>query len=172
MTHAHPAPLKPANSDNDGSDQNRPPAAPYYHVYLDGDGHSAIARCELRDFDLQSIGGESAPQWQLPFPGELPGEMEAVVFAVLPVGWVGEWHENPRPQWVVPLSGRWFVETRDGARVEMGPGDLHFGEDQNSAPDGRGRIGHLSGTVGDEPCVQMIVQFKMAPTRNRPCRFR
>ena len=50
---------------------------------------------------------------------------------VQPVGWVGTWHENPEPQWIIPLSGRWFVESMDGERVEMGPGEISFGEDQS-----------------------------------------
>jgi hypothetical protein len=28
----------------------------------------------------------------------------------------------------VPLSGRWFVETMDGTRVQMGPGEASFGK--------------------------------------------
>ncbi|MGI9024128.1 MAG: hypothetical protein ACR2GP_00810 [Burkholderiaceae bacterium] len=48
------------------------------------------------------------------------------------VGWVGEWHENPKPQWIVPMSGRWFVESMDGRRAEMGMGDISFGEDQRT----------------------------------------
>ena len=37
----------------------------------------------------------------------------------------------------------------DGHRVEMGPGELMMGEDQNTkARDGK--KGHLSGTVGDD----------------------
>jgi hypothetical protein len=27
-------------------------------------------------------------------------------------------------QSIVPLSGRWFVESMDGVRTEMGPGDV------------------------------------------------
>jgi hypothetical protein len=31
-----------------------------------------------------------------------------------------------------PLSDRWFVESMDGQRVEMGPGEISFGGDQNA----------------------------------------
>ena len=79
--------------------------------------------------------------------------------ASLPVGWVGEWHGNPKPQWIVPLSGCWFVETTDGTRVEMGAGEISFGGDQNTKSDGAGRQGHRSGTVGDVPAVLMVVQL-------------
>ncbi|WP_301676775.1 hypothetical protein [Methanoculleus methanifontis] len=82
---------------------------------------------------------------------------------------MGEWREFPEPQWIVPLSGRWFVETMDGTRVEMEAGDLSFGNDQNTQPDERGQRGHRSGTVGDEPAVLMLVQVERGPDPGRPC---
>jgi hypothetical protein len=58
------------------------------------------------------------------------------------------------------MSGRWFVETMDGHRVEMGAGELSFGGDQGCTADATGRKGHRSGTVGDEPAVLMLVQME------------
>jgi hypothetical protein len=109
----------------------------------------------------------AAPQWQ----GRKVHEGATVFVTVQPVGWIGDWHENPKPQWIVPLSGRWFVEAMDGQRVEMGPGEISFGEDQHTR-ERDGRRGHLSGTVGDEPAVLMIVQLDEAPRSGSPCRFR
>jgi hypothetical protein len=60
----------------------------------------------------------------------------------------------------------------DGKRVEMGPGDLSFGEDQDTKPDANGHQGHVSGTVGHDPATLMIAQLKDAPTVNQPCHFR
>jgi hypothetical protein len=40
------------------------------------------------------------------------------------IGHLLDWHENPVKQWIVPLSGSWFVETMDNTYVEMGPGML------------------------------------------------
>ena len=71
-----------------------------------------------------------------------------VVFTVQPVGWVGDWHENPAPQWIVVLSGRWWIESMDGTRIEQGPGEFSFGEDQGCTKTD-GRQGHRSGTIGD-----------------------
>lgn len=150
-----PPPLKPANLGNDGTDPNRPPTAPYFRMWTGPDGLSRLDRCDLDGFALRSVGGGAAPQWMRDFPGEV----EAVKFNVLPKDWIGEWHESPRPQWVIPLSGRWFLETQSGQRVEMGPGDIHFGEDQGT----KGGKGHRSGQVGDEPCVQIMIQFRTSP---------
>jgi len=86
---------------------------------------------------------------------------------VQPVGWVGDWHENPAPQWIVVLSGRWWIEAMDGTRIEQGPGEFSLGEDQGCVATG-GRQGHRSGTIGDQPAVLMTVQLHVPPVR-RPC---
>jgi hypothetical protein len=138
----------------DDSDTKSPSLA-YWHVWTDDDGVTHQTSRELSAFQKQSMGG-AAPQWN----DRLLTADTTLLFAVLPVGWVGEWHENPKPQWIVPLSGRWFVETTDGVRVEMGPGEVSFGGDQNSNADAQGRKGHRSGTVGDAQAVLMIVQLE------------
>ncbi len=143
------------------------PNIPYWHLYVDADGVSHHARCALTSFDLKSVSPPASPQWN---GDKTTGRMSTSV-VVMPVGWVGTWHENPRPQWIIPLSGRWFVEAMDGQRVEMGPGEISFGEDQGTR-ERDGRKGHLSGTVGDAPAVTMLVQFEDAPVPNAPCRLR
>ncbi|MEO8937358.1 MAG: hypothetical protein ABI277_06460 [Burkholderiaceae bacterium] len=87
-----------------------------------------------------------------------------VVFMVGPVGWIGDWHEKPAPPWIVVLSGRWFIESMYGARVEQGPGAFSFGEDQGCV-ETDGRKGHRSGTIGNEPCSLMTVQLQGDPVR-------
>lgn len=139
---------------NTGSEQS--PNFSYWHVWTDEQGVSHQNHCHLTNFEQESMGGDAAPQWN----NRLLEASSKVIFAELPVGWIGEWHENPQPQWIIPLSGIWFVETMDGMRVEMGPGELSFGADQRTRPDEKGRQGHLSGTVGDEPAKLMIVQLE------------
>jgi hypothetical protein len=131
------------------------PKIPYWHLWTDDEGVTHQTRCELTDFEWQSMGGKAAFQWNDPL---LSGE-NSLLFGILPVGWNGDWHENPKPQWISVLSGRWFVESTDGTRVEMNSGDLAFGGDQNAKPDAQGRVGHRSGTLGNEPCALMIVQL-------------
>jgi hypothetical protein len=94
-----------------------------------------------------------------------------VLFTVLPVGWIGSWHENPKAQWIVPLSGRWFVESMDGQRIEMGCGEISFGADQGCR-EVDGRLGHRSGTVGDVPAVLMLIQLHDASATSAPCTWR
>jgi hypothetical protein len=144
-----------------------PPAVGYWHVWTDADGISHQSRCELSAFHKAAIQPTATPQWI----GAKTRSDATVFVTTLPPGWIGGWHENPRPQWIIPLSGRWFVETMDGVRVEMGPGELSFGEDQHTRPVGDKR-GHLSGTIGPESAVLMLVQFEAAPTIASACRFK
>jgi hypothetical protein len=142
------------------------PQVQYWHVWTDADGISRQTRCALDEFELKSISPPASPQWL----GQKASGAMTVLVTVMPVGWVGTWHENPKPQWIVPLSGHWFVESMDGQRVVMGPGEISFGGDQNTR-EIEGKRGHLSGTEGDEPAVLMIVQFDHAPAGPTPCPF-
>ncbi|MEO6927730.1 MAG: cupin domain-containing protein [Casimicrobiaceae bacterium] len=143
------------------------PTVPYWHLWADGNGITRQTRCVMTEFELQSIKQPADPQWQ---GDRLSGQMTTIV-TVLPIGWVGTWHQNPKPQWIIPLSGRWFVESMDGAHVEMGPGELSFGGDQ-VCRETDGKLGHRSGTVGDAPAVLMVIQFDDAPAPSSACAFR
>ncbi|MCY0386796.1 cupin domain-containing protein [Robbsia sp. Bb-Pol-6] len=163
MTETLHAPLLPPN---DANDPANPPRVGYWHLWTDEQGVSHHAWCMLEHFTLKGVGA-AAPQWNDP----QPRGQATTVFTIQPVGWVGEWHENPAPQWIVPLSGRWWVEAMDGTRVEMGPGELAFGEDQGCIADAAGRKGHRSGTIGGEPARLMTVQLHVAPV-HRPGHLR
>lgn len=143
------------------------PTVAYWHLWTDPDGVSRQTRCSMTEFEMSAIQPQAAPQWI----GSKTKEAATIFVTVLPVGWIGDWHENPKPQWIIPLSGRWFVESMDGQRVEMGPGEIAFGEDQNTRKVA-GKQGHLSGTLGDEPAVLMIVQLEAPPHIASACRFR
>ncbi|MEO7031167.1 MAG: cupin domain-containing protein [Herbaspirillum sp.] len=148
---------------NTGTDR---PALDYWHLWVDAAGISHQRRCTLTAFEQQSMGG-AAPQWN----DKLEQRPASVLFSILPVGWIGEWHENPKPQWIVPLSGCWFVESMDGMRMEFGVGNLSFGGDQGCTSDAQGRTGHRSGTHGDQPAVLMIVQLEQQPNGLGSCCF-
>ena len=143
------------------------PTVTYWHLWTDADGISHQHQCAIDAFELGSIGGGADPQWK----GHKTRGTMTVMMTVLPVGWTGDWHENPLPQWIIPLSGRWSVEAMDGSRREFGPGDISFGSDQHCR-ETQGRKGHRSTTVGDEPAVLMLVQLSDAPAPTSPCVFR
>ena len=114
----------------------RKPSVPYWHLWIDEAGVSHQTQCQLTNYALAGV-GNAAPQWN----NKQPTYPSTTVFTVQPVGWVGDWHENPAPQWIVVLSGRWWIESMDGTRIEQGPGEFSFGEDraaQRTAPDAKG----------------------------------
>ncbi len=147
------------------SDPDKPQVA-YWHLYTDAEGVSRQRRCIFTDFERRSISGRASPQWI----GRQTRGATATLLTVLPAGWIGEWHENPHPQWIIPLSGRWFVESMDGQRVELGPGEISFGADQGTR-EVNGRKGHRSGAVGAEPAVLWLIQLDEAPAPRLPCPF-
>lgn len=143
-------------------DSGPKPRISYMHLWTDQDGISHQAPCALEEFELKGVGG-AEPQWN----NKHRTCSTTVVVTVQPVGWVGDWHENPAPQWIVVLSGRWWIESMDGTRVEQGPGEFSFGEDQGCSKTD-GRKGHRSGTIGIEPAVLMTIQLHVEP-QHAPC---
>lgn len=143
------------------------PTVPYWQLWTDGDGVSHQDACVFSGFELGSVGPGADPQWK----GRKTRGTMTVMMTVLPVGWKGDWHQNPKPQWIIPLSGRWSVEAMDGNRREFGPGEISFGGDQGCRERG-GRVGHRSATVGSEPAMLMLVQFEDAPASKFPCAFK
>ncbi|MTH99561.1 cupin domain-containing protein [Roseibium sp. RKSG952] len=143
------------------------PQANYWHLWTDDQGISHQTQCEFKGFVTEVFAPPSPPT----HIDRLKVTPTSMVVGVLEPGKVSHWHKNPKPQWIIPLSGRWYVESMDGTRVEMGPGEISFGEDHTSEPDAQGRIGHLSGAVGDEPAVLLVVQIEDDPAAGGQCRF-
>jgi hypothetical protein len=135
-------------------------------LWVDENGVSHQRECRLANYILKGV-GPADPQWN----DKQQTVPSTVVFTVQPVGWVGDWHENPAPQWIVVLSGRWWIESMDGTRIEQGPGQFAFGEDQNCRATSDGKKGHRSGTLGNEPAVLMTVQLHVDPERE-PCHIK
>lgn len=144
--------------------QKEQPTISYWHVFTDQDGISSQRLRQLTKFQEKSMGGNSGVQWN----NELLEGATKIIFSELPADFDGDWHENPQPQWIIPLSGGWWVETMDGKRTEMRVGELSFGADQGT----NGQKGHRSGVLDNQPCQMMIVQVtdddrliggKMAP---------
>ena len=129
-----------------------------WHVWCDHEGVSHQKKEWLDDFKLITFIKGMASVWQ----SGPRDDATCVLFLSLVPGQEYEWHENPVLQWIVPIVGRWFVTTMDGVRVEMGPGEISFGADQNCRLI-EGRRGHLSGAVGSEPAVIMLIQVASNP---------
>lgn len=139
------------------------PVVSLLHVTTDRDGHTVTHRCQTPDLTMQRTIGNSPPVWA----SEPVDDPVSRAVWVLPPGWRGGWHTNPQRQWVVVLSGTWWVETQDGVRTTMGPGDAHLGDDLHAVADEHGHVGHDSGVVGEEPAVLLMLTVS---GESPPCR--
>ena len=121
------------------------PRVPYWSQWTGTDGHTT--RCFVSDLESQAFA--STPQ----FVRRLPGTVESLLLSELPIGWVGDWHINPKRQWVVVLAGEYYMETSDGVGVTLKSGNVFFGGDQGASakPGDPKRIGHISRVVGNQP---------------------
>ena len=148
---APPACLQPPLLDFAGATMSNPgpkPSIPYWHLYVDEDGVSHQRECRLTGYELGRVGAAD-PQWN----NEQGTHPSTVVFTVQPVGWVGEWHENPAPQWIVVLSGS-LVHREHGRHADRA---------------GRGRVllRRRSGLHRDATARRGIAQARSA--MHRPC---
>jgi hypothetical protein len=123
-------------------------------------------QCTIDRFELGQLGPGDSPQ----FSRQLFEQGNAFV-TYLPVGWKADWHENHIPKWIYVLRGAWSVESMDGHKVVIKAGEYSFGGDQGCIASPDGRIGHLSAQVGDEPCVQLIIQRNDEAWRQAPPGF-
>lgn len=137
---------------------NIKPGTDIWYVWRDADGISHQEKKQIADFELTTFIPGMTSIWK----SDASPKPTKIVFLTLVPGVDYGWHENPAPQWIVPISGRWYVETMDGDRVEMGPGELSFGADQNCCRVGEAQ-GHRSGAIGPENAVLMLIQVESDP---------
>lgn len=138
----------------------------YWHLWCDENGISRQQQCSISSFELGVLGPGDSPQ----FSRALFDNGNAFV-TYLPVGWTADWHENHVPKWIYVLKGAWSVESMDGTKVVIRAGEYSYGGDQGCRVTSDGRRGHLSAQVGDEPCVQLILQRNDDVWRNAPPGF-
>lgn len=130
----------------------------YWSLWTDEKGVSHQSLCKLDSLSLQNFSVSGAPEWV----STDDMKTSRYVFNIMPVGWKGNWHKSPQPQWVIPTEGKWYIESMDNHRVEFGPGELSFGYDSISTLND-GKIGHLSGNPGDVPARVLVVQVDSLP---------
>ena len=85
-----------------------------------------------------------------PYPwGELR-EATGVIFNQSQPGSFSDWHNAPRRQFVITLSGAMEIGIADGTLRQFGPGSVLFADDLTGQ-------GHTTRTVGDEPRLSVSV---------------
>jgi quercetin dioxygenase-like cupin family protein len=96
-------------------------------------------------------------------PEVLP-QVTKTIFAqmYMPNGTINEWHSDPGPQLVVVMQGHQGREVEDGQRMVLGPGDVYFGEDQDSK-------GHLNHGLGETFHFSMVRYDNHIRRKGQPC---
>jgi hypothetical protein len=159
-----PAPSGVSASELIAKDQIR-----YENVWADDKGRTHVSECVLTGLKLHGFAPPAAPYYM----GIAPEDIKSIVYSVIPVGWYGDWHHAPGPQWVIDLSGEWEIKTTDGTTLRQGPGQMQFNSDQGAFGAKPGDpAGHTARQVGDVPVVRVIITLKKKPGKsydNQPC---
>ncbi len=69
-----------------------------------------------------------------------------------PRGYVWDWHNAARAQYVITLSGRGEVELAGGQKIMLNPGQIVLAEDVTGK-------GHITRSIGSEDLVLLIAPF-------------
>jgi quercetin dioxygenase-like cupin family protein len=78
---------------------------------------------------------------------------QGVLFTRMAPGMFIDWHNAPRRQYVITLSGAVEIGLGDGSTHRFGPGEGILAEDLTGK-------GHTTRSVGNEPRIMMIVPLK------------
>lgn len=115
----------------------------FLRVYTGEDGKSHIEEIEpsFKSFvDTEGAHGQGTP-------------FEAatgITFRISPPGYFLNWHNAPRRQYTITLSGEVEVAVGDGTVRRLGPGDILLAEDLTGQ-------GHTTRVVGKEPRLAVVV---------------
>ena len=80
-------------------------------------------------------------------------EAKGVRFRVSPAGYFSDWHNAPRRQYVINLSGEVEIGLKDGSVHRFGPGHVTLAEDVTGS-------GHTTRVVGDAPRVSATITLE------------
>ena len=78
---------------------------------------------------------------------------KGVVFRSVAPGYFSDWHNAPRRQYIVTLSGQAEIGLRDGTIHRLGAGDVNLAEDVSGT-------GHTTRVVGDAPRVTATIHLE------------
>lgn len=122
----------------------------YYRMYLSGDGLTHIKKCNLAGLKKTTAFGT------VQYVRDLGHGAQDIVITQQ----TGEnpWHQCPHSQFVVTLSGLWYINTTAGDYVVMNPGDLLFQDDYKGLLVNGTAPVHYSGALRG-PCNQMVMSM-------------
>lgn len=104
---------------------------------IDGETHAEDVGIKMTPTDLSTEVSEMAKVPGVQFRRQAPDYFE-------------NWHNAPRRQYVITLSGRGEIELSDGKKVSLYPGRILLLEDMTGK-------GHISRGVGSEDRVSVLI---------------
>eukprot|EP00928_Gymnodinium_smaydae_P086867 TRINITY_DN71279_c0_g1_i1.p1 TRINITY_DN71279_c0_g1~~TRINITY_DN71279_c0_g1_i1.p1 ORF type:complete len:185 (-),score=11.92 TRINITY_DN71279_c0_g1_i1:122-676(-) len=143
----------------------------YVHLWVSADGETHLADCLVQGLVSKKLPGGQSVQYVQNLFDVVPGLNSTNVIVTQQVG-PNPWHHCPQTQFVVTLSGTWFVKATDGSQRHLPPGTWLFQDDTSKHPaakNGTRRAMHYSEAEG--PCNQMVLQWKKEPVIGHPCPF-
>jgi len=143
----------------------------YVHLWVSEDGETHLADCKVKDLVLKKLPGGHSIQYVRNLVDTIPGMNSTNVIITQQLG-PNPWHHSPQTQFVVALSGSWYVNTTDGANRVLPSGTWLFQDNTASNPaaqNGTQKAMHYSGAVGH--CNQMVLQWNKEPVVGQPCPF-
>jgi hypothetical protein len=105
LSAAVPVVLRMATGKSTGNSSEQPNDFRYYQIYASETGTTHFGKWKMTGFDLQAYG--SKPQY---VRSDFGGEPTKLVFTELAVGLEQPLHSCPAVQFVVTLSGSWYVK--------------------------------------------------------------
>ena len=131
----------------------------YWHNWSDENGTTHLTQCTLTNWTYVNYLPPSDPLYT-----NVKGASSNVLFLNLPTNWSGPWHKDPVPQLVFFINGIGKWKTMDGSQVILKPGDVYFGNDQNSTK------GHESYNIGNTSLILALIQFDTwSQNKYKPC---
>ncbi|WP_144122980.1 cupin domain-containing protein [Catellatospora sichuanensis] len=109
-------------------------------LFAGPDGRSHVEESTMR---LDALGPDAATGWLA---------TTAARFQQSPPGSQLAWHDAPRRQYVVTLTGTLEFTTRDGETFRLGPGDVLLAEDTAGG-------GHRWRLLDDQPWTRVYLQL-------------
>jgi len=143
------------------------PKLAYWHSYVAKDGLVYFAQCNYSNFSSSSVGPGVVPSWHEILP---LGDGLVPLVSQFPIGHEAPWHVDPKVQLIQVLSGKMEWELSGGQKHIFLPGELYMEED-HLADNTTGKLGHVTRNVGDTEAAFLMLQTRLTPTREKPCRF-
>ena len=141
----------------------------FTRLWISHDGLTHLQDCTVQQMTKKPLPGGKTAQYVRSLEGIV--DPSQLIFTQMAAGSKNPWHQCPTSQFVIPLSGSWFVNSSSGDYAEFGPGDVLFQDDYVGLSINGTSPVHFSGAVGAGPCNQLVISAtsRKATVDDRSC---